>query len=221
MAILCCVWVLCFIRFGHLLLRLAFSRSLPFWNSLPSLFPLQSHPVFSLSVFSVCLYVTHSLTLPPPRLFSLSSLSLSPLPEPDFTDNRLLHCNVLVTVCGCSPFNGCPRRSLYSTSFYLEYLLDVSMTWCSWRVTGDSVARDTRDVSRITTDHHTQVLYTSLMLLRFLWCRLLLCSSCILLYVGFVFIFVLMDALFLFYKVLDVVWLVFLWHSSFWRQCSS
>ena len=77
MAILCCVWVLCFIRFGHLLLRLAFSRSLPFWNALPSLFPLQSHPVFSLSVFSVCLYVTHSLTLPPPPVSFLSPLSLS------------------------------------------------------------------------------------------------------------------------------------------------
>ena len=87
---------------------------------------------------------------------------------------------VLVTVC--DPLNGCTRWSLCSSRFYLEYLLDVSMTWCLWRVTGHSVARDTRDVSRITTDHHTRVRCISLMLLRFLWCCFHLFSPCMLLF---------------------------------------
>ena len=166
----------------------------------------------------------------PPSLFSLFlSLCLwSHLPESLHTDNRLMDGIVLVTVC--DPLNGCTRWSLCSSRFYLEYLLDVSMTWCLWRVTGHSVARDTRDVSRITTDHHTRVRCISLMLLRFLWWCFHLFSPRMLLF----FLIVFIDALlplhgfwffFFFFTqsfcaILVSVLFLFGWFGSFFCQQS-
>ena len=80
------------------------------------------------------------------------------------------------------------RAESLQHQFLPGVLLDVSMTWCSWRVTGDSATRDTCDLSRITTDHHTQVPFVSLMSMRFLWWCFHLFSPRMLLFFLIVFI---------------------------------
>ena len=87
------VRTLCSARFGHLLLM---------------------HPFLDLSPSEILCPPS-----PPPR--PPLSLSLLYYPESHLTDNRLIDCIVLVTVC--DPFSGFIGRSLYSISFYLEYCL--------------------------------------------------------------------------------------------------